>query len=49
MHILNDAPCLANPTPVGLLTGDNRRKWGEVRDSLCQGLYKSNYYSTGSR
>uniref|UniRef100_A0AAU6PBV7 Choline O-acetyltransferase n=1 Tax=Protohermes xanthodes TaxID=1452977 RepID=A0AAU6PBV7_9NEOP len=36
LHILNDAPCLASPPPVGLLTGDNRRKWGDNRESLYQ-------------
>lgn len=34
MHILDDAPCLASPPPVGLLSGWKRPKWAEARESL---------------
>lgn len=34
MHILDDAPCLASPPPIGLLTGWKRPKWAEAREFL---------------
>jgi choline O-acetyltransferase len=36
LHILDDAPCLASPPPVGLLTGWKRPLWAEVRDNLMK-------------
>lgn len=36
LHILDDAPCLASPPPVGLLTGIQRNKWAEARETLCR-------------
>ncbi|XP_044760745.1 choline O-acetyltransferase [Coccinella septempunctata] len=35
LHILDDAPCLNNPPPVGLLTGWKRPLWAEARASLA--------------
>lgn len=35
LHILDDAPSLNNPPPVGLLSGWKRRQWAEVRASLA--------------
>lgn len=34
LHILDDAPCLASPPPVGLLTSWRRPKWWEARETL---------------
>lgn len=36
LHILDDAPCLANPPPIGLLTGSKRPQWYEAREALCR-------------
>lgn len=36
VYILNDAPCLPKMPSVGILTADNRQKWAEVRESLCE-------------
>ncbi|GLV45383.1 Choline acetyltransferase [Carabus blaptoides fortunei] len=35
MHILDDAPCLASPPPVGLLTASQRHHWAEAREALA--------------
>lgn len=37
MHILDDAPCLASPPPVGILTASNRHHWADAREALCFG------------
>lgn len=37
MHILDDAPCLASPPPVGILTASHRHHWAEAREALCFG------------
>lgn len=37
MHILDDAPCLASPPPVGLLTGSGRKHWAEAYETLSYG------------
>ncbi|XP_045460788.1 choline O-acetyltransferase isoform X2 [Harmonia axyridis] len=34
LHILDDAPCLNNPPPIGLLTGWKRPLWAEARALL---------------
>ncbi|KAF5300477.1 hypothetical protein FQA39_LY02276 [Lamprigera yunnana] len=34
LYILDDAPCLVSPPPIGLLTGWKRNKWCEARDTL---------------
>lgn len=34
LHILDDAPCLTNSPPIGLLTAWKRREWAQVRESL---------------
>nr|XP_008201281.1 PREDICTED: choline O-acetyltransferase [Tribolium castaneum] len=34
LHILDDAPCLASPPPVGLLTAWKRPLWAEARENL---------------
>ncbi|KAK4881449.1 hypothetical protein RN001_004768 [Aquatica leii] len=34
LHILDDAPCLASPPPIGLLTGWKRNKWWEARETI---------------
>lgn len=36
LHILDDAPCLASPPPVGLLTSWKRNQWAEVREKLSE-------------
>lgn len=36
LHILDDAPCLASPPPVGLLTALPRPKWFEAREVLSR-------------
>lgn len=36
LHILDDAPCLASPPPVGLLTGWKRNKWWEAREAILK-------------
>lgn len=40
MHILDDAPCLASPPPVGLLTASERNHWAEAYETLAQGNFK---------
>lgn len=37
MHILDDAPCLANPPPVGILTAADRPHWAQARETLLCG------------
>ncbi|KAJ8935837.1 hypothetical protein NQ314_012615 [Rhamnusium bicolor] len=36
LYILDDAPCLSNPPPVGLLTGWKRTLWAEARNDLMK-------------
>ncbi|XP_017774150.1 PREDICTED: choline O-acetyltransferase isoform X2 [Nicrophorus vespilloides] len=36
LHILDDAPCLASPPPIGLLTAIKRSSWAEAKDALCR-------------
>ncbi|KAG5899423.1 hypothetical protein JTB14_033616 [Gonioctena quinquepunctata] len=36
LYILDDAPCLSNPSPVGLLTGWKRSLWAEAREDLMK-------------
>lgn len=36
LYILDDAPCLSNPPPVGLLTGWKRTLWAEAREDLMR-------------
>ncbi|XP_023310152.1 choline O-acetyltransferase [Anoplophora glabripennis] len=36
LYVLDDAPCLSNPPPVGLLTGWKRALWAEARADLMK-------------
>ncbi|XP_018326513.1 choline O-acetyltransferase [Agrilus planipennis] len=36
LYILNNAPCLPMPPPVGILTGWRRPKWAEARQKLLR-------------
>lgn len=36
LHILNEAPCLEGPPPVGILTTWKRPLWAEARNALSQ-------------
>lgn len=36
LYILDDAPCLSNPPPVGLLTAWKRTLWAEAREDLMK-------------
>ncbi|XP_074034135.1 choline acetyltransferase [Leptinotarsa decemlineata] len=36
LYILDDAPCLSSPPPVGLLTGWKRALWAEAREDLMK-------------
>ncbi|XP_050501870.1 choline O-acetyltransferase [Diabrotica virgifera virgifera] len=36
LYILDDAPCLSNPPPIGLLTGWKRSLWAEAREDLMK-------------
>lgn len=36
LHILEDAPGLADPPQIGVLTGWKRPLWAEARDALCK-------------
>ncbi|GJQ73911.1 hypothetical protein Trydic_g18845 [Trypoxylus dichotomus] len=38
LYILDDAPCLSNTVPVGLLTGWKRPLWAEMRQVLIRDL-----------
>ncbi|KAJ8978412.1 hypothetical protein NQ317_008487 [Molorchus minor] len=36
LYVLDDAPCLSNPPPVGLLTGWKRTLWAEAKEDLMK-------------
>ncbi|CAH0553094.1 unnamed protein product, partial [Brassicogethes aeneus] len=36
LYVLDDAPCLSNPPPIGLLTGWKRSLWAEARSDLLK-------------
>lgn len=36
LYILDDAPCLSNPPPIGVLTGWKRSLWAEAREDLMK-------------
>lgn len=36
LYVLDDAPCLSNPPPIGLLTGWKRTLWAEAKEDLMR-------------